>query len=38
MDTVDFFDAVATNIVVQKAPSDEIVRILPRNDSIYSEN
>lgn len=38
VDTVDFFDAVATNIVVHKAASEEIVRILPRNDSIYAEN
>ena len=38
MDTIDFFDAVATNIVIHKAPSEEIVRILPRNDSIYAEN
>ena len=38
VDTVDFFDAVATNITVHKAASEEIVRILPRNDSIYAEN
>jgi hypothetical protein len=31
-------DAIASNIVVYKAPSEEIVRILPRNDSRYAEN
>ena len=38
METVDFFDARASNIVVYKAASEEILRILPRTDSFYAEN
>lgn len=38
MDTVDFFDSMLSNIVVYKAPSEGIIRILPRNDTDYPEN
>ena len=38
VDTVDFFDSMLSNIVVYKAPSEGIIRILPRNDTDYPEN
>jgi hypothetical protein len=38
VETVDFFDSIVSNIVVYKATSEDILRILPRNDSFYMEN